>query len=950
LLTQYRFHSLSDQLYQKATHFLLELIQNADDNHYKAENPTLHLTYGKGALRVDCNEVGFTPKDVEALCSIGNSSKAGAGVSTQYVGEKGIGFKSVFKVADEVWVCSQEYEFKFGRTTKLGMIAPIVEDFLPGKRKGWTSFYIKLRKDYNSAELIKDLEDLEASLLIFLRRLRTIDITIIGDGDITTRTKLTRTEGDIDGQEAVRLSQDDFHLNYLVMRHVADNLPPDEKRDGVTRSELLLAFPLDESDEPILAPQQVCAFLPIRDYGFKFLIQADFLLIASREDADNSSTWNKALRDQFSKAFVQSVEWFNGSSLRYTWPRYLPAAPTSYDFFSPLKRGILDALARKPILEAMDGNLKPASTLIYVPEKYLDVDGTPLTFMAHMATKYLTQKYLHSDFEHLKLLQVVEMDDSLFLDHLESIVKTDRRGFTSRPAAWHSRLATVLAHIWETNTDRGILRIQKKSTGLSNTDSVQGRSNKLFLSMLGRRHLRQRPSSIFSESSRDSGVAEEADVDAAPQHGLKDRIKALPVVKLRGGEWVAASDGIFLPGDTENWGEIPGGIQVLVVDTEAARDRARANLFRLLGVNDNRVHHIITLIVELHRKDDFDAKDVSRLDLISQMIFLFKAGWSNTKNRHSFWFATEHDSRAQGHTLYLVDENEPHAASKYFAEQRLRFQFIHPDYINAHPEEPEAWIDWLRKNWHLSNIPRLTRPIRMVEQDMWVFEMSPEFEFIISSWSSIEALALLCDHWQTYMRSIIPSSDVQNSHVAASYRSLQKTIASTMVPCTDGTARSLESTSLFVGEVPLEANDCAWFLAVPEPEHGRWQNLVHFGVGIKQDVGFFLRCLEKFAESEKSDLAQATYFLEQIQARANEDIEKVRYVPLAFLQSLGNETRGPREPADRHSNEMPQTGNFLPKTRKKVSATPLGLATPKSSPTLAPGSHSIKCFGAAPVA
>jgi len=846
------------------------------------ENPTLHLTYAKGTLRVDCNEVGFTPKDVEALCSIGNSSKAGAGVSTQYVGEKGIGFKSVFKVADEVWIYSQEYEFKFDRTEKLGMIAPIVEDFLAGKRTGWTSFYIKLRKDYNYRELIQDLESLDARLLIFLRRLLTIDITIVDDDGIKTEKKLTRTEGDIDGQEAVRLSQDDTHLSYVVMRHVAENLPQEKKRDGVKRSELLLAFPLDEGNEPIIAPQDVFAFLPIRDYGFKFLIQADFLLIASREDADNSSPWNRALRDEFSQAFAESVEWFNSSSLRYTWPRYLPTKPASYDFFSPLKRSIIDALARKPTLEAMDGSLKQASTLIYVPEKYLDGDAIPLTFTPHMETKYLAQKYFHTDVQYLKLLQVVEMDDSLFLDHLESIIKTDRRGFISRPAAWHSRLATVLASIWESNTERDMLRPVRRSlmssraaTGLSHSGSFRSASKKPASSLLGRMRPRHQASSIFSESSRDSWAVEELDDDPEPEDGLKDRIRALPVVKLRTGEWVAANDGIFLPGD-ENWGEIPGGIEVLVVEAEAARDRARANLFRLLGVNENKVQHIINLIVELHRKDDFDARDVSRMDLISQLLFLFKWGWSNTKNKHSFWFATEHDGRGLGHTLYLEDEKEPHAASMYFAEQRRRFQFIHPDYLSAHPEDQVAWREWLERNWHLSNIPRLTRPIRMVEPDMWVFEMSPEFEFIIGSRNSIEALTLLCDHWSTYMVHIIPTGNVQNSQVAASYRSLKKRIASITVPCTDGTARSLESTSLDVGEVPLEANDCAWFLAVPDPKHQRWQNLIHFGVGIKQDVGFFLRCLEKFSESEKCDLAQATYFLEQIQARASEDIDKVR--------------------------------------------------------------------------
>jgi hypothetical protein len=232
-------------------------------------DPTLHLTYAKNHLRVDCNEIGFSPKDIDALCSVGQSSKAGAGVSTQYVGEKGIGFKSVFKASNVVWVTSREYEFKFDKNVKMGMIAPILDDFPATKRAKWTSFYLQLASDYNVQELIDDLDALDARLLIFLRRQRTIVVTIY-EVDKPMRTKkLTRTEGLIEGKEAIHLSQDEIPMSYIAMRHRARNLPSEQRRDGVSESELLLAFPLDENNEPKLDSQQVYAFLPIRDYGFK---------------------------------------------------------------------------------------------------------------------------------------------------------------------------------------------------------------------------------------------------------------------------------------------------------------------------------------------------------------------------------------------------------------------------------------------------------------------------------------------------------------------------------------------------------------------------------------------------------------------------------------------------------------------------------------------------------
>jgi hypothetical protein len=123
----------------------------------------------------------------------------------------------------------------------------------------------------------------------------------------------------------------------------------------------------------------------------QFLIQADFLLIASREDVDNSSKWNQVLRDTFADAFLESVRWFNSGPLRYTWPRFLPAKQIASDFFSPLKSRILERLASEPTLEAWSEKMLPASKLIYVPEKYMDNDGIPLTLTVFKHNVYISE-------------------------------------------------------------------------------------------------------------------------------------------------------------------------------------------------------------------------------------------------------------------------------------------------------------------------------------------------------------------------------------------------------------------------------------------------------------------------------------------------------------------------------------------------------------------------------
>ena len=69
---------MSEDLYTKANHFFLELIQNADDNRYSAGVvPTLRIRVDaeQDQILVECNETGFTEANVRALCAIGDSTK-----------------------------------------------------------------------------------------------------------------------------------------------------------------------------------------------------------------------------------------------------------------------------------------------------------------------------------------------------------------------------------------------------------------------------------------------------------------------------------------------------------------------------------------------------------------------------------------------------------------------------------------------------------------------------------------------------------------------------------------------------------------------------------------------------------------------------------------------------------------------------------------------------------
>ena len=135
---------LSQELYSKDTHFVLELIQNADDNHYPP-----HLSVGtssagavptlKFILSPDCvvvlnNEAGFTEQNIRAICDIGKSTKDPH--RSGYIGQKGIGFKSVFRVTDAPEIHSNNFHVKFDtKSGPVGYILPhwVEKSFTDGK-------------------------------------------------------------------------------------------------------------------------------------------------------------------------------------------------------------------------------------------------------------------------------------------------------------------------------------------------------------------------------------------------------------------------------------------------------------------------------------------------------------------------------------------------------------------------------------------------------------------------------------------------------------------------------------------------------------------------------------------------------------------------------------------------------------------------------------------------
>lgn len=282
---------LAKNLYTSQARFVFELLQNADDNQYtRGQDPFVVFRVYPDRIVIDCNEDGFTRQNLTAICDIGKSSKTG---SQGYIGEKGIGFKSVFMPAWRAHIQSRDFSFDFVHRkgdSGMGMITPIWQEMRdPALPSELTRITLYLHDQSDPVERDRDRQiinqqfhELQDTLLLFLRKLRKIEVSFhdeVGQQTKSTIYTLSRIENSdiaVIERTCTNTAQNQKRI-YHIVKHTARRLAKSENRDlseaeevsrSFATSEVVLAFPVTEDSIPIIEPQEVFAFLPVRRMGF----------------------------------------------------------------------------------------------------------------------------------------------------------------------------------------------------------------------------------------------------------------------------------------------------------------------------------------------------------------------------------------------------------------------------------------------------------------------------------------------------------------------------------------------------------------------------------------------------------------------------------------------------------------------------------------------------------
>ena len=178
------------QLYTDKSHFVYELLQNAEDCQATHIKFVQHDRY----LEVMHNGKPFTETNLAGLCDIGQSDKAG---NLNQIGEFGVGFKSVYGICDTVRLFSKPANYRGKEKVDAkefavqidGFITPhdIDDEDMPKEYTTRFVFLYSVGRDYsgfNSVEnlnstLTHKLSDLGITTLLFMKNLELIEYEIL---------------------------------------------------------------------------------------------------------------------------------------------------------------------------------------------------------------------------------------------------------------------------------------------------------------------------------------------------------------------------------------------------------------------------------------------------------------------------------------------------------------------------------------------------------------------------------------------------------------------------------------------------------------------------------------------------------------------------------------------------------------------------------------------------
>lgn len=356
---------LAAGLYDDRTHFIFELLQNAEDalgrrgDWHGSRKVT--FTLNQKSLTLSHFGQPFNEADVRSVCDIAESTK-----NESSIGRFGLGFKSVYTITDLPEIHSGDQDFA-------------IEDFVfpkPAPRTpredDETQIILPLRLEDPTAtqDIMAGFRRLGPGALLFLRNIEEINWSV-EDG---ASGFYMRNPAELLGANVRRVmvvghetGQEEVDQDWLVFHREVFS----KEQKNVGRVEI--AFRVNTSKgtsdrwlvQPLPTSPLVVFFPTVVETHLGFLIQGPYRTTPSRENIPSGDGWNQYLIMETSSLLVEAMRWLRDKAiLDVSLLRSLPIDPDKFredSRFSPMFKAVREAFRDDALLPTNENGYVTAS-------------------------------------------------------------------------------------------------------------------------------------------------------------------------------------------------------------------------------------------------------------------------------------------------------------------------------------------------------------------------------------------------------------------------------------------------------------------------------------------------------------------------------------------------------------------------------------------------------------
>ncbi|MBM9536678.1 sacsin N-terminal ATP-binding-like domain-containing protein [Desulfobulbus alkaliphilus] len=411
-----RHLSFLGRLYTDRTHFLFELLQNAEDA--GATRVLFHLFEGK--LKVFHDGRLFNEKDVRGICGVGEGTKA---EDLTQIGKFGIGFKSVYAYTTTPEIHSGHESFRIENYVRPYAVQP------RGIGDSWTTLFVFPfnKEDVESVvacrEISARLRKLSARTLLFLRKIQEIEYRLPdGTDGVYLRDEAARgaaREITVIGQS----NGEDESESWLIFERPVD--VPDPGDDCPRHVQVEVGFRLekiekDRRDEIVRVKDSplVVYFPTEKETRFGFLIQGPYKTTPARDNIPKDDDWNATLVRETARLIADVLPEFKdlgllGVSLLDALPIRMDNFPPGSMFY-PIVAAVRESLAAKELLPTDDDSFVAARNAKLARgadlRKLLDQDQLTDLFQSENTIKWLAGSITQDRTPELRTYLLNELD------------------------------------------------------------------------------------------------------------------------------------------------------------------------------------------------------------------------------------------------------------------------------------------------------------------------------------------------------------------------------------------------------------------------------------------------------------------------------------------------------------------------------------------------------------